>query len=940
MLTKDLPEHANFFVPARELQVSRDTSYTSTYDLVRLQHEVRVISYARSRAMSLPILPLEPLAAALDSRTHVQEAWMSASMTNAIRKASDTRDTDGLHVLEKRINSLLSTSLAQNKKEPCWKIGADVARTFVEECGWTVVESHGQVWIQHAHAHLEQVAKYLGACVDDGSNPIDSGAEQILASVVSLAQLVGYEVMGSEGESHPEFYRTIVTPNVPKIGHALVSVCEDASQVWGSVYSHASIALSKCLDVIQDQVVRHATTYRTFVARIHALCMQILFGPYATLQPDVPPRCVYLTASATRLLSAIHITGAASSSLQPDHDARTSSGSSKLTQAQLWAATVAEILDALIVCVCGSVPSVPWHASGLSAPNTDPLAWMSPSAADFTQSIPACFGRCELLLGSTSCPDAVGVLPYFLSTPTPRAVPVPIARCVQIATAMIQAHIPPGHRAPIDQLRFEHMYLPQIRQLGARFLVQVVMAFQQQAWPFVYASEAISKLSAMAEYTHGTAERSLALCAIDLLLARDSVLAPNGFAGGAGIPLDPASTVVQRIARICIQTLSAFVVQEPMSWSCMPPLKRTRAFESDAIVASTRVLQDAIMSKTCTEMDMVCHAASVLVALFGLLNSSAAPGHRDLARTGALALVGLTEVLIDARVLDASNDAMLTMCERCVDVLTSLVVSHAGALVAYVLARVHAILVRGTQSSISRVRVACAVGVSRLLVVIRPRVPPLTDHIDSSALEEQVAATEAQDQVPLPVAGWQGPESVSTSFATIDEVAPRVHKGIAGMSEAIASMSEAHIDLESPPSVPAPTTSIARSSVNELHRPIRSEVTRPNFVSPEKHEQVRTALDSISGTDADDHAQRCRSRDGMPHGPGVATSSFQSFGERPMESDHINETHDHSVHVQSGKKAVFPSDITATGNHEDDDDDDDALPLLDADASDDEVETE
>ena len=149
----------------------------------------------------------------------------------------------------------------------------------MEECGWTVVESHGQVWIQHAHAHLEQVAKYLGACVDDGSNPIDSGAEQILASVVSLAQLVGYEVMGSEGESHPEFYRTIVTPNVPKIGHALVSVCENASQVWGSVYSHASIPLSKCLDVIQDQVVRHATTYRTFVARIHALCMQILFGP-------------------------------------------------------------------------------------------------------------------------------------------------------------------------------------------------------------------------------------------------------------------------------------------------------------------------------------------------------------------------------------------------------------------------------------------------------------------------------------------------------------------------------------------------------------------------------------------------------------------------------------------------------------------------------------
>ena len=84
MLTKNLPGHANFFVPARELQVSRDTSYTSTYDLVCLQHEVRVISYARRRAMSLPILPLEPLAAALESRTHVQEAWMSASMTNAL----------------------------------------------------------------------------------------------------------------------------------------------------------------------------------------------------------------------------------------------------------------------------------------------------------------------------------------------------------------------------------------------------------------------------------------------------------------------------------------------------------------------------------------------------------------------------------------------------------------------------------------------------------------------------------------------------------------------------------------------------------------------------------------------------------------------------------------------------------------------------------------
>lgn len=749
--------------------------------------------------MSLAGSLLAPLLTALATRVGIQEALSSAHSQNVIRRASEAGDTDDIHALEKSITSWLATSPSQNANEPAWAVGANVAHAFLEQCGWSVVEVHGHAWIQRAIAHLEHVAA-------------NGATNALLVSVVPLARLAVFDVMGRESESHPEFHRTVTAPHITKMGHAIVSVCEARHTAT------SSRALAQLFDALAFHVGLYSNTYRTHVARIHGLCMQTLFGPYAAMEASVTPSSASLVKSATQLLSALHLTGAVSTT-STDRDARAYTGPLKLSQAQLWAATMQEMLDALVMSLHGCAPSVPWAAWGVPAPTAAmPLAWTAP-VPDYTISMPACLHRCELLLG---CSDSLGVVPWYINTPTPRAVPVPVAWCVAIATAMIQARISRGD-ASVDQLRYEETFVPRLREMGTRFLVHVVKTFQQSCWVHLYAAQSIHAVCVMAERAAGAQERLHALCALYLVLSSDSDIA-------AAVPLDPASPLVQRIARLCIQTLSAYVVHEPASWTCAPPLKRVRAFESDTVHVSSRAPQDAIVVKSSEALDAVRYAVLLYVSLFGLLASSAAPGHRDLARTGAMALVGLVEALVDARILDASNESMVHLCEQCIHALTRLATTHTGALIAYILPRVHAVLSRGAQSRVLRVRCACVLGTSALLPVVRPRVPPLVDVVDSSAFEERIPEADAQDHVPLPTPAWHDSHTVALTWSTVADVAPSEPSVAAPKraspvpAPALAPATTSAPQLSAPPEAPAPASSLAPAPAPPLVSSIDDKV--------------------------------------------------------------------------------------------------------------------
>lgn len=752
-----------------------------------------VLFFSTPGSMSLAGSLLAPLLTALDTRVGIQEALRSAKSQDVIRRASEAGDADGMRALEKSITSWLGTSPSQNANEPAWAVGADVAHAFVEQCGWSVVEVHGHAWVQRAIAHLEHVAAH-------------GATTALLVSVAPLARLAMFDIMGRESESHPEFHRAVTAPHITKMGHAIVSVCEACHAAT------SSRALAQLFDALAFHVGLYSNTYRTHVARVHALCMQTLFGPYAAMEASVTPCSAALVKSATQLLAALHLTGSVSTT-NTDRDAIAYAGPLKLSQAQLWAATMQEMLDGLVTSLHGCAPSVPWAAWGVPSPTAAmPLAWTAP-VPDYTISMPACLHRCELLLGSSG---SMGVVPWYMSTPTPRAVPVPVARCVAIATAMIQARISRDD-APVDRLRYEETFVPRLREMGARFLVHVVKTFQQSCWVHLYAAQSIHAVCAMAERAAGAQERTQALCALYLLLSSDSEMC-------AAVPLDPASPTVQRIARLCIQTQSAYVVQEPASWTCAPPLKRVRAFESDAVHVSSRAPQDAIMVKSSDALDAVRYAVLLYVSLFGLLASSAAPGHRDLARTGAMALVGLVEALVDARILDASNEAMVRLCEQCIHALTMLATTHTGALIAYILPRVHAVLNRGAQSRVPRVRCACALGTSALLPILRPRVPPLVDVVDSSAFEERIPEADAQDHVPLPTPAWHDSHTVALTWSTVADVAP-TQPPVAAPK--LASPAPAP-QFSTPPEAPMPASSLAPAPAPPLVSSVDDKVDDDN----------------------------------------------------------------------------------------------------------------
>lgn len=743
--------------------------------------------------MSLADSLLAPLLTALDTRVGVREALQAAKSQDVIRRASEAGDADALRALEKSIASWLGTSPAQNADEPAWAVGADVAHAFVEQCGWSVVEAHGHAWVQRAMSHLEHVAA-------KGVPPA------LLVSVAPLVRLAVFDVMGRESEAHPDFHRAVTAPHITRMGHAIVSVCE-ACQAGPS-----SRAFAQLLDALTLHVRLYPHTYRTHVARMHALCMQTLFGPYAAMDASVMPRSVVLVSSATQLLSALHLTGAASTS-SVDRDAMAYTGPQKLSQAQLWAATMQEMLDGLVTSLHGCAPSVPWATWGVPAPSAAmPLAWTAP-VPDYAISLPACLRRCEMLLGRR---DAPGVLLWFMSTPTPRAVPVPVARCVAIATAMIQARVSRDD-APVDQLRHEEAIVPRLREMGALLLVHVAKTCQQACWVPMHAAQSLHAVCAMAERAAGAHERVCALWALYHLLSPDSEAC-------AAVPLDPASPLVQRIARLCVQTQSAYVVQEPASWTCAPPLKRVRAFESDAVHVSSRAAQDAILVKTSDALEAVRYAMQLYVSLFGMLASSAAPGHRDLARTGALGLVGLVEALVDARILDASNEHMVQLCEHGIHSLTMLATTHTGALIASILPRVHAVLCRGAQSRVLRVRRACVLGTSAVLPVLRPRVPPLVDVVDSSALEERIPEADAQDHVPLPAPAWHGADTVAATWTTVADVAP---PGPVGVAPKQASAAPAPTPASVPAPAPAPALAPAPAPAPAPTLPAPPEASTP-----------------------------------------------------------------------------------------------------------------
>lgn len=757
--------------------------------------------------MSAPVLG--PLVAALDARMHVLELLLNAETHGQFRMAADNGESASLQAIEKHITTMLSMPPSQTSLNAGWALGSELARVYVKQCGWSVVESNASLWIEKAQAHLDQATAQL-------SGPSPSAA--LLQEATPLVRLAMLHAMGEEAVAHPEYFRVTVGPSVPRLGASVVSALYSAYEVWGLGPSPVADAMAELLDGISLHIALYSTVYRTLVAKLHMLCMRALFSPYATSTPAAaasPSR--RLQNSMVQLLAQLHLTGSVSSSsvIEPiTTQSHISSG--KVSQASLWAATFTEMLDAAILAVVGCAPSVDWRDHGLDAAFVTgrPLAW-EPAPVDFVTGIPLNQARVALLLGDTTVASE-GLLTTFLSHPTPRAVPLPLPRLMALAKALVRVrHSVESGRAPVDQLRLENAALGPFHILGLHLLLQIATRFQEASWRYISGSGVLSDVVILAERSHG-AEQCASLMALQVLLAREYT-ASGVHLAGAQVPMDPSSPWVQRIARLTTQVLSNYLVQPSSSWSCAVPLKRSRTFESDSVLSASRSTQDMILTKPQDDVAGTAIAASLFCSVFPWLASSAAPGHRDLARVGLLALLGVAEAMVDGRLVDGARDDLIGLAVQTTAALTRIMVDHMGALIAHTLPRVHALLSRGMLSPVPSVRCACTEAMSQVLVVLRPRVPPLVDVVDNTALEERVDDLDAADHVPLPLSGWRG------SAAALKD-----HEHIASV---LPAPEPRETVLEAPPAetpVPAPVVPEAPAAVPAQELPVATLPAQPH----------------------------------------------------------------------------------------------------------------
>ena len=578
-------------------------------------------------------------------------------------------DADALRAVDRRIERLLHPSREEHEVATAAALIAE----YVRQLGWRAVELNARQWVEGA-----------ARAADAGSAP-----------AAPLVALVLRVVCGKESLARPEFHRSVVVPSVTRLAAAAVPLLERPE---------CALAL---FDALAEQMHIHASMLRPHVQRLHAACMTALFAG----ESDVA------VVPATHLLATLPLSGAAAES--PLTTAALLSGTDvvergKVSQSQLWLTTATELLAGTRYAL---------HAV-LSQPTAGrPLGWAADDA-DPVLRIRTNLARLARLVGSSTSTHP-GILLLFLAAPTPRAVPVPLGDLVELAHAMITAA--PSHSTlAVEHARAEEWALPEVRLAGMRLLVHVVAAFGPASWRFVlmHDSAVLSAVCTRAERADATSpERLVAMRALRVLFATGDL--------GCAVPLDPAHSLVPRIGRVCVHAMGAYIANAPAVDA--DPLAKRAAFESDSVFLANRAAQDAIVRKSSVEAGITHAAATLFSCLVSTLLSSTAAGSPELVDIGVRVLVGLAEALIDARIVDLSTDDTLTLATAAVQGVARMVTTNAGEHIAQVLPRVHALCVRGIYSSIPAIRGACTDALQNVLLIIRPRLPPVPETVDSTA---------------------------------------------------------------------------------------------------------------------------------------------------------------------------------------------------------------
>lgn len=295
--------------------------------------------------------------------------------------------------------------------------------------------------------------------------------------------------------------------------------------------------------------------------------------------------------------------------------------------------------------------------------------------------------RLELLLGDE---ERTGVLPLLLAQGTVSHVPVPLEALLELALRIIALGPAPAARSPPPDstlLARQTAALPRSQAAALRLLCAVLLAVPRaslaQRAPLI-----VSTLLEQIEHARTSAPlratlfNALALC----LSARSLVSGSAAPLLGAGLPLDPASGLVTRTARVCITHLAEWVAHPapaPAEAPSTSGMRKKRArYESDAIGLGQSAVASGLVALPADEEASANAALEVLASIEGLLATELTPAHAALRRTYALLLLSLGTLALACP--GSTNEALAA---RVLDALALLVRTAEGALLTLLLAR-------------------------------------------------------------------------------------------------------------------------------------------------------------------------------------------------------------------------------------------------------------
>ncbi|KAK0561876.1 hypothetical protein OC844_002984 [Tilletia horrida] len=675
----------------------------------QLAHILDRLEAAAGDALRLGNASAQAIAALEAAVSQLRQSRLLSRMGALASSGGSEAAASALQKLVVRTHSLIGTNLARQDGPASQLRGYLLAYELAEQTDFDVWAANAATWAQSSVSLLA-----------------NSGLQSSSLLLRAAMQLADAHLLGGVAGLRLDYNRQVVLPNVPKFGAGLVRIVEmHISEDAGHSDEPFLVDVLQCLT---SQLHQFSSIYRPLTARIHEVTIKLILKDVTAPVPTFDA----VHAAATRLLSALHLTGASNAA------AARRSGSAnapKSTQAQLWHTTVTTVLRTMND-VASACTSTLLKASNAAAPQSGDRLPLEIAPED-DHSLHAGLISAFLRLN--------GAVHVLLSCPTSSAVPIPIAAILTSGLDLLsygpQSRMKPGSDGSLHMLQLADLG---ILQMATMSLIAVTATACQEA----FQSHAAQVLATFTIYLQRNASndtlRNAAFKTLAILLDAGGYLdIESEVVPSARLAIDPASRTLPRLAQACLAEVSRLFISGLSSSAgstqqqsgdpngVSRKAKRQRVFESSSLLGTA--LDGPFAGKTAADMETVTAAVSIFKSVFPHLITNMRPVHADLSQTGVQLMIALAELLMHSSAVGSpaiaaesiTEHARVALTATTLAVLAQILTAASGRLLSLASGRAWTVFELGRRSASPQVRAAADRGRIALDQILHPRIPAL-----------------------------------------------------------------------------------------------------------------------------------------------------------------------------------------------------------------------